>query len=941
MDDLRKVLFLMSLFMIFSGLCLNAGNYNLSDSIPVDDAVKIGKLENGLTYYIKRNNLPENFAELRLVVKAGSVLEDDDQAGLAHFTEHMAFNGTKNFPNNTLVEYLNTVGSGYSGGLNAFTSFDETVYMLSSRTDDAEQLDKSFLILSDWADRLSFDYDEIDSERGVIVEEWRGGRGANERMGNKQREVLFANSKYAERMPIGTLDVIENFDYQRIKDFYNDWYRPDLQAVVAVGDFEVEDIEALIVKYFSNIEMPKNVKERPYYTIPEHNETLYSFVTDKEATHTIISVVYKHPTKKIETIADYREELITTLLNTMLNVRFSEISRSAESPFLFANAAKYNMVAPLTNYNLFAQVEEDSVLTGYNALFTEIERVKQHGFYQSELLRAKDMIIRDYEKAYLEQDKTNSNRSIWSYVYNFLRETPCTSEKQAFDIVTEILPTINLDDIHNAIDYWMTEKNKVVTLMGIDKPDFEIPEVSEVEDIFNQVKNKQLQAYKENLIEEPLLAKSPQKVKVKKANYDKKNDLYQWKLKNGATVYLKNTDYKNNEILFSAFRKGGLSTADDDMYLSAKVAAGIIMESGIGSFDKTLLDKYLSAKDVNLRLDIRAKNESLSGRSSVKDIETMFQMMWLYFNEPRKDDIAFDTWKRKTHTNLANVSQSPEYTFNDSLYSLLYDNHLRSRQLQLSDIVNINLDDAYSFFRQRFGSVDGFNFIFVGNLDKDTLHSFIETYIATLPKGDVVNQIIDKNIRYNQNKAQKNVFKGQDEKSLVRVMYTNDYKYDIEDNVVMTAANSVLFELLLENIREKISGVYSIYPYPSIENKPYGQIALHIAFGCDPNRVDEILEAVDVEIAKIKNNEFDEKYLDTFKNTYNKKLEVQAKTNNYWLDKMEDLIFNEQNFKHFHTAEEYVNKIMKDDVANMMKRYINFDKKLVIILYPENYLSID
>lgn len=935
--NIRKVILLMSCFFLLNTLKLSAGNINLSDPVPVDENVLIGKLENGLTYYIRKNATPENFAQLRLVIKAGSVLEDDNQAGLAHFTEHMAFNGTENFPNNTLLEYLNTVGMGFSGGLNAFTSFDETVYMLSSRTDDKEQLDTSFLILSDWAARLTFDHDEIDSERGVIMEEWRGGRGANERMGNKQREVLFEGSKYAERMPIGTPEVIENFEYQLIKDFYNDWYRPDLQAVVAVGDFEVDEIKDLIIKHFTDIKPKDNPRPYPNYQIPEHDETKYSFVTDREATHTFISLIHKHPAKKIETINDYRSELIVQLLNTMLNNRFTEISRKEDSPFTYAVVYKQALVNPIQVYTLNALVDEKRVMDAFELIFTEVERVKQHGFYESELLRAKDILIKNLERNYLEMDKTNSQRYVWAYTFNFLKNQLMMSEAQEYNLAQAILPEITINDIRQAIDLWITEKNRIVGLTGIDKPDFTVPAQEDVENILVNVSKQTLSPYLENILDEPLLSNIPVRTRVRKPKFNKKTGIHHWKLPNGINVYLKETDFRNNEILMSGFRYGGLSVAEDDIFLSAKVSGQIINESGIGQFDKNSLEKYLSGKDVYLMPELRAKNESFSGRSSVKDLETMFQLLWMYFNEHRFDENAFATWKRKIQTGIANVENSPEYTFNDSLYNVLYNYHLRSKQIHLSDLDKINHQDAYNFFTQRFSTADGFNFVFVGNANPEILHNFIETYMANIPKGKETKHIIDRNVRYNRNGSRINVFKGQDDKSIVRLIYTNDYKYNLKDNITMTAANSVLFEMLLENIRERMSGVYSIYPFPVIENKPYGQMAIHISFGCDPNRVDEIIDAVRIEIEKIKNNDFDDKYLNTFKSTYKKRIEVQAKTNKYFLDRMEDFIFNDVNFRHLDDGMGQIDKLTNKDISDIIKRYIDFDKKIIIVLYPENH----
>jgi zinc protease len=925
--------------ILVSSLWLNSQNLKLGDKLPLDENVHIGKLENGLTYYIKQNQEPKNFAELRLVVNAGSVLENDDQQGLAHFTEHLAFNGTESFPGNKLNEYLSSIGLGYMGGLNAMTSFDMTVYLLTSKTDDKTQIDTAFLILSDWAARLTFDHEKIDKERGIILEEWRGGRGANERILNQQKSVIFGDSKYAERMPIGNPDTIQNFDYQLIKDFYNDWYRPDLQAVIAVGDFEIAEIKDLINKHFNSIPPKENPRPKPEYPIPSHSETKFAFATDKEATQTTVSIMYKHPATLIETIADYREQTILALLNIMLNNRFAEISRRENSPFSYAGAGKGSLTNTMDMYSLYAIVDENHIIDGYTAIITEIERAKRHGFYNSELIRAKDMLFKNIERSFQEKDKTSSNRLIWTLVNHFLKSTPLLNIDYEYTLVNDLLSTIEMNDILQSLAANITEENKIISLTGPENLNVELPSEKEVISLFATIQNSQIDVYPESELSESLINRTIQTIQVKKPSYDKKLDVYTWSLPNGASVHLKQTNFRNNEILFSAFRKGGLSQADDAIFKSARMSSHIMNEAGMGLLDKNLLDNFLSRRDLQYNTSLTPKNESLYARSSVKDIETLFELIWLNFNQPRFDDIAFDTWKRRMEISLKNMQNSPNYIFNEEINNLLYNNHLRVQQLNVNDLLQLDHQTAFDFYKSRFTSANSFNFIFVGNISKDDLHTYIERYLASLPKTKVNTSIINRHIKFNQTAGSKTINKGEDEKTLVRLIYTNSYRYNFKENLKIRALNFILSEMLLENIREKISGVYVIYSQAVIENDPIQQIAIHIDFGCSPDRVEEITNEITNQINQLIKGTFDSKHLANYKETANKRLEINLKTNKHWLDQIESKLFHKFSSSDILNNDKLINQLTTKDITSTAKKYIDPKKRLQIVLYPLIYVK--
>ncbi|MCL2065297.1 MAG: insulinase family protein [Candidatus Cloacimonetes bacterium] len=933
---LRKVLLIMVGILTLSSLRLNTSNFNPNDRLPIDENVIVGRLDNGLTYYIRQNSEPNNMAELRLVVRAGSVFEDDDQLGVAHFVEHLAFNGTKNFPGNTLREYMNTHGFGVSGGLNAMTSFDFTVYMLSSRTDDQNQLNNAIFILSEWASQISFDSDEIDKERGIIIEEWRRGRGAQERMMSAQRDALFANSKYKDRMPIGIPEIIETVSTQRLIDFYNDWYRPDMQAVIAVGDFNPEEIRQYIINHFGDI--PQSVNPRPFQEnpIPNHAETKFTFATDPEATNTIISIMYKHPRHFVNSVDDYRMQLVVSLLNMMMTNRFTDISRRPGSPFLQASNMKYNLVNPLDVFSFSAVVDENSIIQGYEALITEIERAKTHGFHNSELIRAKDQIFTMFERAYLERDNRDSRRLIWNYVNHFYRNTPIMNPEYEFELVNFLLGNINIDDIVNALFINVTDENRIITLTGPENSEINLNEES-ILSLFDQIPNTVLDVYPDLASNEILMSSIPTRVNIRAPKYDSRMDMYRWNLSNGATVYLKSTNFRNNEILFSAFRKGGLSQADDDIFTSARVADKIQAVSGLGTLDRNFLDRFLADKDLNLIAEIRPKNEVLSGRSSIRDFETLLQMIWLNFNEPRFDEMHYDSWLRRLDVSLRNIQNSPDFHFDEAVYSLLYNDHLRTRQISTQDLNNINHNIAFDFFRSRFDSANGFNFFFVGNISKDDLHDLIERYIAPISGHKVNTNIIDRGISFNQNPDRANIFQGKENKTTARIIFTNNYRYKFRDNLKVTATNFVLNEMLMDNVRERLSGVYAIHSFASVESDPIQQIAFNVVFDSSPDRVDEIIDEIINQINIIINNQFDDSHLITFKETMRQRIDNRQNTNNYWIDIIENMVFHGFRSQDVLNRLTLIDRISRRDIVNTAKRYIDTDKQLIIVLFPDSY----
>jgi zinc protease len=595
--------------------------------LPFDPAVTVGTLSNGMRYYIRENHKPEKRAELRLVVNAGSVLEDEDQRGLAHMVEHMAFRGTKRFAGNQISSYLESVGMRYGPDINAFTSFDETVYMITIPTDTAAIVDKGFQILSEWAHNVAFDPAQVEKERPVVIEEWRLGQGAENRMQNKWFPVLFSGSKYGERLPIGLKSVLETYKPATLRRFYDTWYRPDLMAVVAVGDFDKQQIEGLITRYLGAIPQATTPKARPLFPVPAHDSTLVSINSDKEATRSVIRLLYKQPKRFNTTAATYRQHLVESLFGSMFNDRFGEITQKPNPPFINAFVSQGDLVRSAESFSLSAIVADNGIQRGLNALLTEGERVKRFGFLQSELDRARKDLQRGIEQAYAERDKTNSNVYAEAYASAFLQSEPSTSIQYDIDAVTRLLPGITIAEVNKLAGEWMTARNRVVATTSPDKPGIVNPAPGELRLAFDAVKGADIAAFAENAPSQQLVDKEPTGGTVVSEREIKGIGVTEWKLSNGVRVLLKPTDFNADQITFTSYSPGGASLLPDASYIAASAGDLISVTSGVGKFTVIDLQKFLAGKQVSVFPQIDDLSEGVSGSASQRDVNKMLQLV--------------------------------------------------------------------------------------------------------------------------------------------------------------------------------------------------------------------------------------------------------------------------------------------------------------------------
>jgi zinc protease len=869
-------------------------------------------------------------------------MEDEDQRGLAHFVEHLAFGGTENFPGDSLWVYKGSVGFGRGAGLNASVGHERALYTLATRTDNPEQLDKSFLILRDWASRLLFDEEAVERERLVIMEEWRQRDTGMMGMRARTLQAVFAGTRFADRMPIGIPEVIQYAPTQRMRDFFHDWYRPDLMAVVAVGDFHVENIREIIYYHFNDKQMPENPREIMYFPSPDREETLFALMTDPEVTFTFLELSYTHPRINMETIEGFRKTLLRSLLSILLHNRFAELASQADPPFLQAGAMEWCGCpgrSVISKFKLFSVVNPETIAEGSIALITEIERAIQQGFHQSELSLAKEMLLMELERAYLGQATINTNDLVGRFVDHFLFNHPLMSEEQQLQLVTTLFEDISLDDIQETVINTLTDENRVVALFAPSAVADYIPTEEDYLYWFETARNTELEIFPETVIDEPLMTVVPRRVRVRDraVSFDSELGVYTWTLGNGGRVHLKQTDFTANEILFNVIRTGGVSQASDDDIMSASFASDIVNMSGFGQFDRATLDRYLSVRDISFDTSIIRDREQISGNSSIRDLETAMQLIWLTFNQPRFCEDAFELWRRHQEFTISGSLNDPRNVHAAEENRVLFNNHPRERLgfMSLEYLTEVNHRAAFDFYRNRFEAATDFDFIFVGDISRADLHNLIEIYVASLPRNRRADsRVIDHEAYLNQETTNKTVYMG-DQITKISYTFTSDFIHDFNETSRVMAATMVLALHLLQSVREEIGGVYQIQPMPSFRLRPVPQVSINIFLYCDPERIEEIEEAVFATIGRFKDNTFEDRFFQNYKEMVRQGRSRQELTNSYWLSLLRNRYFWEHNSYDLLNAGQFIQDLTREDIVETITRYICFDRMLRVVLFPE------
>ena len=895
--------------------------------IPTDPNVRIGKLDNGLTYYIRHNELPENRADFYIAQKVGSILEEDNQRGLAHFLEHMCFNGTKNFPGKKLIKYLESIGVKFGENLNAYTSIDETVYNICNVPVARDGVvDSCLLILHDWADDLLLAPEEIDSERGVIHEEWRTSTGAMMRMLERMMPTMYPDSKYAYRLPIGTMEVIDNFPHQALRDYYEKWYRPDQQGIIVVGDIDVDKVETRIKSIFSPIQMPENAAKREYFPVPDNKEPLIAIDKDKEQTVPVIYLFFKHEAivNEQKNNMDYLVlNYMKSMIENMLNARLNELIQSAEPPFIQAQAydGEFFLAKSKDAFNGIAVSKEDGIEHALASLLREIERMHKYGFTASEYTRAKADYLRMLESAYNERNKTKNNAYVKEYVRHFIDNEPIPGIETEYAVMNQIVPNIPVEAINSLIPSLVTDSNMVVGIFCPEKEGMKYPTREDIVSVINKVKSEDITAYEDKVSDEPLLAERPQGGKVQKSETGPFGSTV-LTLSNGVRVILKSTDFKADEIRMKAFSPGGSSLFPNDEIVNINMLNSVASLGGLGNFSNVDLEKVLAGKKAKVSASIGGTTEGLSGSCSPKDFETLMQLIYLSFTAPRMDNDAFTSFKSRMQASLANQEANPMTALQDTLKKALYMDHPRNIRMKADMVDKIDYAKIMEMYNDRFKDASDFTFIFVGNINPEEATPLIETYLGGLPAINRKESFRDNKLYIRQGNY-KNVFEKQLEtpKATVLVIYSGQCAYTLKNQVMMSMLSQILDIMYTESVREKEGGTYGVSTYGIVDKYPKEEALLQIYFDTDPAKRAKMTEIIQKELKQFAEEGPTAENLNKVKEFKLKKYKEDAKENGYWMSVLSTYFWEKTDMNTGY--EDLVNSITPKDLQEFAKSLLD------------------
>ncbi len=909
--------------------------FTLSAPIPFDSSITKGTLPNGLTYMIKQNKKPEKRLFLRLIIKVGSIVEKDNEQGIAHFCEHMAFNGTRHFKKQELVDYLESIGMRFGADLNAYTSFDQTVYMLEVPTDSLPLIQKAFQILEDWAHNVLFDPEEVNKERGVVIEEWRRGRGAFQRVRDKILPDLLKDSRYAHRLPIGKKEILETFPVDLPKSFYQRWYRPELMAVVVVGDYDQQALQALTIQHFSRLQNPAQAPKRQYYPVPAQNQTIFSLAQDPELPVAQVEIDYKSKPDTNHVIADYRHRLMENMIAQMLSERLSEYTSKPNPPFNYAYSYKGRLVQTKETFTLACAARSEDILAGYRTLLIEARRALLHGFTPSELERQKKSLLSYLEKIYRERDKQNSKSLIEEYTRHILYLESVPGIVNELKMVRNIVPGITLQEINQITRQLLRNPDRFIAVTGPQKEGLYFPTVDTLKVILAQIESMNIEPYQEKSIAKQLINQPITPGKVIQEIHHADIDVLEWKLSNGARVLLKATDFKNDEILMSALSFGGFSLAADSNYLSAKFSAALARESGLGTFDRIQLQKFLADKILGFKTGISKDTEELAGSASVKDFENLLQMVYLTFQAPRFDHNAFQSLITRQLSWLKTKALNPEYVYRDSLTVWLTQHHPRYLPLTPERVKQIRFYSARKFFRQRFANPGDFTFIFTGSFKPQEIKPLIETYIGGIPGHEEHEKYGFQDYTPPPGVVEKTLHLGVDPKSLNTIIFSGPFDWSFENVRKALFTTDILEIMLRERIREAKSGTYSISVAGRFYHIPRQRFEVLIRFSCDPKRVQELTADVFAQIDSLVRFGAQEKNLQKVREMYLKDYEEGLKQNGFWRSRLNYAIYHNIPFKHILQMDDIYRSITLTDINEMAKHLFNTKHYLRAVLLPE------
>ena len=908
--------------------------------LPIDSAVRVGKLENGLTYYIRHNEYPKQRAEFHIAQAVGATMEEDHQNGLAHFLEHMAFNGTEHFEGKGIIEYFESIGVNFGGNINAYTSLDETVYRLSEVPTVREGIiDSALLVMYDWACGLSLLEEEIDNERGVIREEWRTGAQANRRMWKAINPLKYPGSQYAKRDVIGDTAVINNFTYDALRDYYKKWYGPDLQAIIVVGDIDVDKIEQKIKALWANVPARVNRGERPLYSVEDNIDPIVAIVRDKEAQATRIQLEFKKPQvpKQLRgTDMAYVQNIAIELVCDMFNNRLSELSMKPDAPFVGAGSYYGELVKEKDAFVAVYIPKQGQEIAAYKDLLTQLEKMRRYGFTNAELERVKKETLAAYEKWYNERATVRNITRAQEYIRHYLDDAPIPGEAWEYEMIQKILPALNVTALNNIAKGLVTDENLIISFQAPEVENIVLPTEEEAVAFLAAVKNEDIAAPEEETIRESLVEKAPKVGKIKKTNYNKSLDVTEWTLSNGIRVIIKPTTFKKDEIRFMATSQGGRSLVATQDLFSAAFATDIVEFGGLADMNITDLQKVLTGKRVSISPSINAYSESMSGSSTIKDFETLLQLNYLYFTAPRRDEEAFQTLMSALESQLANRDKNPKVAFSDSIQLMSTDYSDRTIIINKEALAKVSLNKALEIYKARFANPADFTFFFVGNIDPndENFQMQVRTWLGGLKTNKKRETASDDKVRVALGN-QKNYFTREMETKTAsnRIQYTSyDMPYNLANDLNMEMIGRILSTRYLESIREREGGSYGVGCAGRMNRRPVAYAQLIMQFDTDPEKQQKLMGIIHEEVMTIVENGPLAKDLQKEKESMLKDFEEDLEKNSYWTT-----ILNEYYNYNINYVEEYkaaVEAITAETVQTTLKKLVDTGNVFEVVMEP-------
>ena len=916
----------------------SVASYALSDEMPVDPEVLVGRLPNGLRYYVRANGKPSHRAELRLVVKAGSVLEDDDQRGLAHFVEHMEFEGTRNFPEHAIIDFLSSLGLGIGPDANAATSYNDTQYTLRIPTDVPDVLDRALLVLEDWAQDASFDDAAIERERAIVLAEWRMNLGAAERTQNKILAVQLQGSRYADRPPIGNPDVIQRAQRAQLMRFYHDWYRPDLMAVIVVGDIDRNVVGEMIKAHFSQLAAPSPERARPIFDVPELPGSRYAIVTDRETTTTEVALSNLRPARNQSSVGGYRDMMLDQLFSSMLGSRLDELVQTANAPFVQAAAGRELFPVSRTRDQTLVQAlaANGNVTGGLDALASELARVARFGFTATELVRTKQAMMLGSERVVTESPDRESASRADEYTRNFLEGEALPTIWQELAFHRRFVPGITLAEVNALTGDWFPQQNRVIVVSAPDAAGVVLPNGDQLDAVLRAALGKPLTAYVDTAAEQKLMDAPPPRGSIVKTT-TRADNVTEWTLSNGATVVLKPTTLREDQILFRAVAPGGTSLASDADSIPARVADTVVPAGGVGRFNAVTLDKMLSGKAVAVAPFIGEVNQGMRGGCTPQDIEAMFQLLHLRFTAPRADPTAFAAIVAQARAVVANRMASPDAVFEDTLDAALSQNSPRRHPQTSATIDQWNLGASLAFYKARFADASNFTFVFVGSFNLDMIRPLVETYIASLPATHAHESWRDLGIEPPPGIVEKIVEKGIAPKSDVAIVFSGRFEGDEAHKLALQAMTEVLEARLFDAIRQELGGTYSITVDSRTQQFPRPQYTVRIDWTCDPARADALVRRAFEEIGTVKTTRLSASQTTRLHDSLAREFERKSEDNAYLLDQLARRYENGEAANATATVHETdrIAALTADAVQQAARAYLNTNRYVKIVLMPE------